>query len=557
MHKLTDLMALWGYMKNERTHHEQMWKTITAFCAPDRNFWTAMKEKRGEVSRNIFDGTPMSAVNIMANALQGYMASKVTKSFEVSIDHPRIIGHYPFEGRVRQYIQELDEGLSWMINHSNFYDAVNEIFRVGGTIATAVVYADKVPGENRIVNHIAHANDVWIAENDSRVVDTVARVVRMSARDIVSRWGDKVPESLRELAKKSPLSMHEVLHMVVPRAIRDVTKIDNLNKPYASFWILAADRILLSESGFDYNPYVTWRWSTPNSSTYGWGPSHSAMAEVLRINRITKTMVDAAHLSVFPAMNVPAEARGRLNLEPRGMNPYVDPSRIVTPIQQVGQYPIGRDREEDVREIIRQHYHVDMFVMMTQHNAYGNRTATEVLEMQAEKAAIMGAVTSRIEGELFDRLFDRYFEIGMREGWLPAPPPEAYDILQGAEIKVDYIGPMSQIQNRFYQKQSIDIPIQRMLAYAEVMPEMLDVINTTELATHMANESNLPESVIRSRQEVIEIQAARAQIMAQAQQAELNQANARAAKDFSQAQGSGPGQGSEEDVLQMLYSGGR
>ena len=436
-----------------------------------------------------------------------------------------------------------------MIKHSNFYDAINETFRVGGTIATAVLYADKVPNKNRIVNHIAHANDVWIAEDDSRIVDTVVRKVRMSARDIVSVWGSKVPESMRQLAKQSPLAMHDVLHMVVPRTIRDVTKIDNLNKPYASYWILASDNKLLSESGFDYNPYVTWRYSTPNSSTYGWGPSHYAMAEVLRINRMSKTMIDAAHLSVFPAMNVPAESRGRLNLEPRGMNPYVDPSRVITPIQQVGQYPIGRDREEDVREIIRQHYHVDMFLMMAQHNAYGNRTATEVLEMQSEKAAIMGAVTSRIEGELFDGLFDRYFEIGMREGWLPTPPPEAYDLLQGAEIKVDYIGPMSQIQNRFYQKQSIDVPLQRILSYAEVMPEMLDVINTTELATHMANESSLPDNVIRSRQEVIEIQGRRAQMIQQAQQAELNQANAKAAKDFSQSQGEA------DDVLNMLYGG--
>lgn len=546
--KLKHLMALWGHMKNERTHHEEMWKSITAFCAPDRDFWSSVKEKRSSVNHNVFDGTPMGAVNLMANALQGYMASKVTKSFDVSIDSPMIIGNRPFEGRVRRFIQDLDDGLSWMINHSNFYDTVNEIFRVGGTIATAVVYADKVPGENRIVNHLAHPHDVWIAENASRIVDTVARIVRMSARDIVATWGNAVPEEIRTLAKVSPLSMHEVLHMVVPRTIRDITKIDNLNKAYASFWILPNHNILLGESGFDYNPFVAWRWSTPNSSTYGWGPSHNAMAEVLRINRMSKTMVDAAHLSVFPAMNVPSEQLGRLNLEPRGMNPYVDPSRVVKPIQQVGQYPIGRDREDDVREIIRQHYHVDMFTMMAQHNAYGNRTATEVLEMQAEKAAIMGAVTSRIEGELFDGLFDRYFELGMREGWLPLPPPEAYDLLQGAEIKVDYIGPMSQIQNRFYQKQSIDVPLQRILAYAEVMPEMLDVIDTTELAMYMANESSLPESIVRGRSQIAEIQAARAEMMAQAQQAEIGKAQASAAKDMAQAERDGG-----SDVLEMLY----
>lgn len=539
--KIDQLFAMWDKLKNERSPHEEMWKSITRFCSPDQDFWSNVKENAEGPSNHVFDGTPMSAVTIMANALQGYMASKVTKSFSVGIESYRTLPFMPFEGRVRRYVQDLDDALTWMINHSNFYDSVNEMFRLGGVIGTAVVYADKVPGEDRIVNLISHPNDVWISENSSEVVDTVFRRVWMSMREVIDRWGGDA--ELQRLAEADPFKQYEILHIVLPRSVRDATKIDNTNKPYASYWVDVTKRKLLHESGFDVFPYMVWRWSTPNSSVYGWGPSHNAMAEILRINRLSKTMTDAAQLSVFPALNVPTESIRQVNLNPRGMNAYVDPSRMITPIQQVGNYPIGRDREQAIELAIRQHYMVDMFLMMNQY-ADTNKTATEVLEMQAEKAAVMGAITSRIEGELFDRLFNRYFEIGTMNGWLPPPPPEAFEMLNGAELKIDYIGPMAQMQQRFYQKQSIDAPLERILTYAQMLPELLDAIDATELGIRMVAESSLPEDIVRPRAEIKKIQEARAKMMQEQAMADINMKQAKAAKDSEGG-----------DLLEEMYGG--
>ena len=533
--KINDLMAMWAKLKNDRSPHEEMWKTITRFCSPGQDFWSVVKEQAESPSNHVFDGTPMSAITIMANALQGYMASKVTKSFSVGIESYRTLSYMPFEGRVRKYVQDLDNALTWMINHSNFYDSVNEMFRLGGVVGTAVVYADKVPGEDRLVNLISHPNDVWIAENSSDMVDTVFRRLHMPVSEVLERWGGS--EDLKSLAKTNPFKQYEILHCVLPRRVRDATKIDNLNKPFASYWVDVAERKILHQSGFDVFPYMVWRWSKPNHSVYGWGPSHNAMAEILRINRLTKTMTDAAQLSVFPALNVPSESTGQLNLNPRGMNAYVDPSRVISPIQQVGNYPVGRDREQAIEQAIRSHYMVDMFLMMNQY-ADSHKTATEVLEMQAEKAAIMGAITSRIEGELFDRLFNRYFEIGTLNGWLPEPPPEAYEILNGAELKVDYIGPMSQIQRRFYQTQSIDAPLQRILTYAQTMPELLDVIDVTELGVRMVNESSLPQEVVRDRAEIKRIQEQRAEMVQ---------------REMQMQQMKQMGQPQKTDVLEEMY----
>jgi len=527
--RVKEIKILWDGLKNARTNQEAMWEQITRFCAPDRDFWTMVKEPVQESPRHVFDGTPISAVNLMANALQGYMASKSTKSFKVDLESNKTLKYQPFEGVMRKYMQDLEAGFYWMIKRSNFYEAINQSFRVGATIATMVMYVEKVPGEEKVVNMVVDTNDVWISENDVKVVDTVFRRINMTAKDIIRRWPD-VDETFKKNAENNPMKLHEILHATLPRDTRDVTKIDNINKPFASYWILTEKDIMLTESGFDKNPYVTWRWSTPNKSAWGWGPSHGAMAEVLRLNKISKTMTDAAEISVWPALNVPAEAKGKLDLRARGMNPYVDPSRMITPIQQVGAYPIGIDREQALTNAVKEHYMVDMFLMLNRYQD-SNKTATEVMEMQSEKAAIMGAITARIESELFDPLFDRYFEIGMENGWLPLPPPEAYEMLQGADLKIDYVGPMSQIQKRFYEMQSVDASLEKMIKFGQYMPGILNVLDPLEVGIRLATGGDIPEKLIRTRKAIKQIEEQEAQAQMAQLQAQNSQMNAKAMKD--------------------------
>ncbi len=528
------LIQLWGDLKNTRTNYEAGWKDITRFCAPERDFWTTIKENAYSPSTQIYDGTPISALNLLANGLQGYMASKTTKSFKVGLESFKTLRHQPYEGRMRRYMQDIEEVFYRMINQSNFYTAANEAFHVGGSIGTLVMFVDLVPNEQRLVNLVCKSNDVWIAENDVGIVDTVFRRISMTAKDIARRWGSELNEEFHNQAKISPYKLHDILHCVLPRDTRDATKIDNLNKAFASYWLLPETTQLLQESGFDENPYVVWRWSTPNGGTYGWSPAHSAMADILRSNQANKTILEAAHLSVYPALNVPQEQMGKLDLRPRGMNPYIDPSRMVKPIKQLGSYPIAKDREDAINLSIREHFFVDMFLMLNQAaQMQGKFTATQVLEMQSEKAAIMGAITTRIESEFFDPLFDRYFEIAGQQGWLPQPPPELLDILDGSDVKIDYIGPMSQVQKRFYQMQSLEQPIDKLIKYGNFFPDVLDLVDPDKFGRHLLNDSSLPQDLIRENKTVLQIRQQRAKQRQAAMDAEIGKKNASAAKDMS------------------------
>jgi hypothetical protein len=529
--KVKDIFQLWESLKNSRRPYEDSWKEITKFVSPERNFWDTIKEPQQSASYQIYDGTPLSAVNLLANGLQGYMASKATKSFKIGLESHRTLQHQPYEGRLRRFLQDVEDVFYWMINRSNFYQSVHEAFMVGGTLGTAVMYS-AVSQDNKIYNTVEHLKNVYLAENDAHEVDTLFREIQMTGKDIVRRWKSELKPEFLKRVEESPYEQHSVLHAVLPRDTRDATKWDKLNKKFASYYILISGRVMLEESGFNEFPYTTWRWSTAHGGTYGWGPAHNALADIYRSNQINKGILEAGHLFLYPALNVPYEQMDQLDLRPKGMNPYVDPSRRVYPIQNTGNFPIARDREEAIERAIRDHFFVDMFLMLNQAAENANRTATEVMEMQAEKAAVMGSITSRIESEFFDPLFDRYYEIALEQGWLPPPPPELIDMLAGQELKVDYVGPMTQIQSRFYSKQSVDQPMQRLLQFAQFFPEMLDVIDSDALGRHMANDSSLPQDIIRSRRDTEAIRQQRAQMQQAQMQAEVGQKSAKAAKDL-------------------------
>lgn len=514
-----------------------MWKDIARFVSPDRDIWnTSSKEWTHAPASHIYDGTPLSAIRLMANGLQGYMASKQTKSFKIKLESFRSLRQQPYSGRIRRFMQDLEDAFYWVINRSNFYNAVHEAFCNGGTFATTVMFIDRMPGSDKLTFVTEHIKNCWIAENMNREVDTIHRKIMISARDIVKRWPDSLSDDFKQSARERPFQNHEVLHAVFPREDRDYTKVDNQNKRFASVWILTSESVLLEENGFDANPFIVWRWSTASGATYGWGPSHDAIADILRSNQINKSLLMVAQKQAEPPMNVPEERMYDIDLNPAGMNPYTDPRKIITPIQTTGNYSVGLDREQSIQRSIREHYMVDMFLMLNQLNGKSaDRTATEVMEMQAEKAAILGTTTARIENELFDPMFDRIFELAAKAGWLPPAPPEMFEMIGPQELKIDYVGPMSQLQQRFYSQQSVDKPMARLMSYAEVFPEIKVLIDGEKLGRRIINDSPLPQDLVRSERETRLIKQRQAQMEQQAAAAQIANQEAQALRNASEA----------------------
>jgi hypothetical protein len=148
-------------------------------------------------------------------------------------------------------------------------------------------------------------------------------------------------------------------------------------------------------------------------------------------------------------------------------------------------------------------------------------TATEVVELQGEKAAVLSNMVTNLNAAL-QKMVQRAVDILFRQGKLPEPPAA----IRGGEtsMKVDFIGVLAQAQKRAHETSGIMQSIQVMSALAQmaqVVPgvqEAFDYVDASVLLKKAFESAGLSQLAIREDDDVAAIQQQRAQQqMAQAQ----------------------------------------
>jgi hypothetical protein len=503
-------------LEDRREYFSTTWEEIGTYVIPRRANLDFDESRRGEKrTEEIYDSTAQQALVLLADGLQGYCTSPTTTWFNLKFENERIME----KKAVRLWIQEVERVLYGILRRSNFYETISETFMDGGSLGTATMYIEEMLERKSINFRSMHPKEIYIAENIYGQVDTVFRKFYLLNKDALKYFGeDKFDERDVKTMKDQPYEQDIYKHAVFPREDFDRGKKDAKNKPFASYYWKDNGTRLLKEGGYDENPYVVWRWRTNTEEEYGRSPAWDALSDIKRSQEMSKTITKIAQLQVEPPLNYPSEQQGQIQIKPRGMNPYSNPERQVFPMNIGGNYPVGRDREEAIERSIREHFKVDFFLMLSQMQQQ-DMTATQVMEMQGEKAAVLGAIVGRLNSELLDPIFDRCFGIAYRNGWLPQIPPE----IQGGETKleIEYVGPLAQAQRRYYQTQGVNQALAQLLPLIEVAPNIRHRVNWDQLAKHLLVSNGMKESLINSDDEVAQIIQRERQQQQQLQQMQM------------------------------------
>jgi hypothetical protein len=177
-------------------------------------------------------------------------------------------------------------------------------------------------------------------------------------------------------------------------------------------------------------------------------------------------------------------------------------------------YPFGADREQNMRQIVKERFKVDFFLMLQ--GAERQMTATEVMERQGEKAAVLGTAIGRLNSEALDPLFERVFMIEANAGRLPPPPPALVELI-GTPIEVEYIGPLAQAQRKLFESQGSLRALEVMMPMMQMDPNVRDILNMDVVARKLMYTFGVPQEAIRSEEEIFGIRQARAEAQRQAQ----------------------------------------
>ncbi len=524
-----------GMEEVRRPYEDGMWIDIGRFVNIRRENMTissASLEKGQRKGTRAFDGTPLGALNTWADGMQGFLFSR--NWFKSQMSNPTL-NHID---AVREWLQVYDLKMYSAFERGNFYAILGQWFRDAGSIGTATLFSEEEVGQGTTVHTVIHPREIFIREDQYGMVDTVHRKFNMTAHAAFDKFGEKVSEAIKKNAKDKPDADHQFLHAVFPNKDRIFGKRTSGNKAFRSIYIETkaakgnisvgqSNAEIVRDSGFDINPYAVWRFRKSSDEPYGYSPAADALVEVFQLNQYSKTLQQAAQMSVDPPLNVPVEMRNRVRNRPHGNNYYEDPKRVIQPVFTQINYPVGDAERLRVERSMQDKFRVEFFRAFI--GRQGEATATEIMAIKGEQATLMIPQVDSVYVEgirpafaIVSDIEDKNGAFSEDEGMPPMPPEIEDEIGRGGFINFILTGPLAQAQRRATEVEPAIQTLELAARTAEVLgPEVLDVYKKVEIGEFIAESGNMNQSLLNSRDEIIQIQEDRAAAIEQERQALL------------------------------------
>ena len=557
-----DIVKYHSILKRERLSFEPVIDDILEFVRQARPISSTVKGQK--LTGNIYDGTPLQALNLWADGMYGYLCSPNLNWFSLTLPNTVNFSRVSLMRRFsNQRLDDIPEVALWLNEcedvmkssflRSNFYAIMPQFFRDGGSVGTAAMDIEEDIDNGRIIFTPLHFREYCIAEDKTGMVDTLYRRYPVTLRVLVQKFGIKkmtaVNPQFKQNYELNPYQEVYVIHAVQPRQDFNPGRIDSKAKPWGSYWMLESKNDqLIDESGYRRFPSIVWRYRKETDEVYGRSPAWDAYSEIMIGNQEAKSNLIAGQKMAEPPMVGLEDLRGRVQQGPKGWTWVQMMGDAPMPLNTGIQLPFALELRERTDKAIRDHFHVDFFLMLSQ-AAYNKieLTATQVIEMAGEKAAVLATRTDTLNIEALNPIIDRVWDIEMEAGRLPVPP----DILLefgGYNLEVDYLGPLAQAQKTMFQTQGIRASLETAARIAQLSPESLDVLDGDEMQRLIFKSNRAPASVIRTKEQV---ESLRQQRMEQAQGRQMME-------DVAQASKAIPGAGKAAEAgsaLDMLMNG--
>jgi len=484
-----------------RGNFEDQWIDATTYVLPrkdDIHDWNVRVEGEKKNLR-LYDSTAQHINELFAAALMTFMTNPATQWFELATGIPEI-DRIP---RVKRYFQEVTKRFHKLLSASNFYTELAECNLDLGALGTDVLYQDDDP--DFVFRFMSlPIFQFFIKENWKGEVDTVSREMKMSVRQGIQQYGEKVfhtPEMKTILEDKS--KDIEVVNIVMPRL--DADGMSPKSFPFASFHIEKSTGTILKESGFREMPYIVSRWTKTSGEVHGRGPAMKAMPDIKMMQSMMKTTLRGAQKIVDPPLLIPDDGViGRVNTTPGGLNSFRSGTKDrIEPLQTGGNPGIGVDLLKVFEEKIKKAFFADQLQL----READRMTATEVDQRTDEALRLFGPNMVRQQTEKLQPMVSRGLGQMKRAGEMPEDfPPE----LEGISPKVFYVSQIAKAQ-RLGDLQSLNLFVTSIQAPIQLDPSTYDLINSERLVREYQDLTGAPESIFATEEELEEKRALRRQ----------------------------------------------
>lgn len=548
-----NLDSLRAQMLGERSSFLTHWRDLGDYILPRRPRFTVSDVNRGDRrNQKIIDSTATLASRTQRSGMMSGITSPARPWFRLTTLDPDMTDYSP----VKQWLHVVTQRMSTVFLRSNLYNVLPICYGDIGTFATSAIGVEE-DFDTVIRCYPFPVGSYCIANNYKMQVNVFQRDFRVTARQLVEKWGKLNPKTgaadwtnissnVRNMWDKGNYEEWvDICHFIQPNSEFDSRRGESKFKKFSSVYYESGSSgknsstytdmvdTFLSDSGYDNFPVLAPRWEVNGEDVYGTScPGMEALGDIRALQVMQKRKAQAVEKIVNPPMVAPTGMRT--------VKASILPGDITYADEQDGRKGFRPAHEvnfrvnelaEDIRETqqrISRAFYEDLFLMLSQSDRR-QITAREIEERHEEKLLALGPVLEQLNQDLLNPLIDITFDVMTRQGLIPPAPEE----LQGSPLKVEYISIMAQAQ-KLVGISGVERFAGFVTQVAAVDPEAMDKVNRDNLIDTYADMTSIPPGIVRTDDEANEIRSGRNKAMA-AQQAAVSAKDAStAAKNLSQ-----------------------
>lgn len=464
-------------MEDERRPLEDDFNSIIEVFRPGLSDFKEIDPKKR--IRDTFNGTPASALRVMADGMQGSTVSRAIAWLRYRMPNQLLKGN----DDVNEWLQAIEDHMISVYARSTFYPMLGPYFRSALSIGTPAFISEENVRTGRIECTVPHPRENFFRfdrfgepvqyhrrfkktmtellidmkeldipkEAFSNTVQTAILTGTHSTKIEIVQVYYREDDSIFDGAGGQPIKVSGQFGDILPaRPWRtyamevDADGTANLSGEKKPFWAL----------GYWARPHAVWRYELSGDETYArtpaWYSLHDARGEITA----SKSLMTSAEEYTRTRLIASDDMRNRIRRKPGSTTYLATDQSIVKEFPEGNKnYPISSEERNRIVANVERWFDVPFYTLLQRQLIAGGSpvTATQIIGVEGEQALLRGTRIQRMVNDMLTPIDDTFFSIELNAGRLPEPP----DIVLDPEFNIDrvdaeFIGPFLQAQKKAF-----------------------------------------------------------------------------------------------------------
>jgi hypothetical protein len=419
VHNVEELTQLGDKLFGKRLSLLSMWQEVAENFYPERADFTVNRTLGDQFADNLTTSYPVLVRRDLGNSFSTMMRPSNLEWFHMGLKD---------EGK------EDHEGKEWLeyatgVMRRAMYDRASMFTRASkeadhdmAAFGQSVKSIELNSLGNGLLYRCWHLRDCAWCENAEGTIDTLHRKWKITARDMVGLFRDRVHHKVMECLtgkKPDPYREYECRHIVMPAEQWDETLAKRY--PFVSLYIDCDNKHLIEAVGQHSFKYVIPRWQTVSGSQYAFSPATvCGLPDARLLQAMARTLLEAGEKAVSPPMiGVQQALRSDVAIYPAGIT-WVDAAyderlgEVLRPLtQDKSGIPAGFNMQNDLMGLLREAFFLNA---LTLPQNGPEMTAYEVGQRVQEYIRQASPIFEPLEDEDNGAVCEATFELMMRAG---------------------------------------------------------------------------------------------------------------------------------------------